>query len=95
MVQTNFKMQNSDPDFLPVNYDGKFHGPIQLRFALVNSMNIPAVKMLARVGIQSVLQQDTIMGNANWQPTPENTCKSWLFFGLGGRETTPLDETTT
>ncbi|MEK7165763.1 MAG: transglycosylase domain-containing protein [Patescibacteria group bacterium] len=32
--------------YCPKNYDGKFHGPVQLRFALGNSYNIPAVKML-------------------------------------------------
>jgi penicillin-binding protein 1C len=34
------------PTYCPVNYDGKFHGPVQLRMALGNSINIPAVKML-------------------------------------------------
>ncbi|MBI3620043.1 penicillin-binding protein [Candidatus Roizmanbacteria bacterium] len=38
-------------DYEPVNYDGKFRGPIQLRFALGNSINIPAVKLLAMVGL--------------------------------------------
>lgn len=32
--------------YCPVNYDGKFHGPVQLRMALGNSFNIPAVKMM-------------------------------------------------
>ncbi len=34
------------PLYCPHNYDGKFRGPVQLRFALGNSFNIPAVKML-------------------------------------------------
>lgn len=34
------------PNYCPKNYDGKFHGPVQLRLALGNSYNIPAVKML-------------------------------------------------
>jgi len=33
-------------NYCPKNYDGKFHGPVQMRFALGNSYNIPAVKML-------------------------------------------------
>ena len=33
-------------NYCPKNYDGKFHGPVQLRLALGNSYNIPAVKML-------------------------------------------------
>jgi penicillin-binding protein 1C len=35
----------------PVNYDGKFHGPVLLRTALGSSYNIPAVKTLDYVGI--------------------------------------------
>jgi len=37
--------------YIPVNYDGKFHGPVTVRSALANSYNIPAVKALAFVGI--------------------------------------------
>lgn len=36
----------NQPNYCPRNYDGKFHGPVQLRFALGNSFNVPAVKML-------------------------------------------------
>ena len=37
--------------YIPVNYDGKAHGPVTLRIALANSFNIPAVKALDFVGI--------------------------------------------
>ena len=39
------------PAYEPVNYDGRFHGPVTLRSALANSFNIPAVKALQYVGI--------------------------------------------
>lgn len=39
-----------DP-YKPVNYDGRFHGPMSIRTALANSFNIPAVKTLAFIGI--------------------------------------------
>jgi penicillin-binding protein 1C len=39
-----------DP-YQPVNYDGRFHGPVTVRTALSNSYNIPAVKALQFVGI--------------------------------------------
>lgn len=39
-----------DP-YEPVNYDGKFHGPVLVRTALASSYNIPAVKALDYVGI--------------------------------------------
>jgi penicillin-binding protein 1C len=39
------------PPYVPVDYDGKFHGPVTVRTALANSYNIPAVKALQFVGI--------------------------------------------
>ena len=42
---------DTNPPYEPVNYDGKFHGPVTLRSALANSYNIPAVKALEYVGI--------------------------------------------
>ncbi|MBI2032612.1 MAG: penicillin-binding protein [Candidatus Levybacteria bacterium] len=42
-VKTDFPTETTGT-YTPVNYDGKFRGPIQLRFALGNSLNIPAVK---------------------------------------------------
>ena len=37
--------------YKPVNYDGRYHGPVTVRTALANSYNIPAVKTLNFVGI--------------------------------------------
>jgi penicillin-binding protein 1C len=37
--------------YIPVNYDGRFRGPVTVRSALANSYNIPAVKTLDFVGI--------------------------------------------
>ena len=39
------------PPYEPVNYDGKFHGPVTVRTALANSFNVPAVKTLQFVGV--------------------------------------------
>ncbi len=39
------------PPYIPVNYDGRFHGPVTVRSALANSYNVPAVKTLQFVGI--------------------------------------------
>lgn len=41
--------------YSPRNYDGKFHGPVRLREALANSLNVPAVHTAQRVGPQRVL----------------------------------------
>ena len=43
------------PIYCPVNYDGSFHGLVEARFALGNSYNIPAVKVLALNGIDNFI----------------------------------------
>jgi len=41
--------------YSPGNYDGKFKGTIPIRQAFAESRNIPAVKTLARVGVQNLI----------------------------------------
>jgi len=41
---------STTPQYSPVNFDGTFHGPQPVRFALQNSYNVPAVKTYAFVG---------------------------------------------
>lgn len=43
--------------FAPQNYNHQYHGPINLRQALAASLNIPAVKILKRVGGPGVLRE--------------------------------------
>jgi len=94
-VETNFPTDDpTKPIYTPVNYDGKLRGPVQLRFALGNSLNIPAVKMLAKVGITDVMEKGYEMGLTNWEPTRENLQNVGLSLVLGGREVSLLDEVT-
>ncbi|MCL5435280.1 MAG: penicillin-binding protein [Patescibacteria group bacterium] len=89
---TNFKATDSEKDYNAVNYDGKFRGPIQVRFALGNSINIPAIKMLALVGIKNVMQKAYEMGISNWQPTDANLKDVGYSLVLGGRVVRLVDE---
>ena len=52
---TCFSAAGQPTKYCPVNYDGTFHGLTQLRFALGNSYNIPAVKMLAMNGLENFI----------------------------------------
>lgn len=54
-IPTCFTAEGQPGSYCPVNYDGQFHGPTQLRFALGNSFNIPAVKMLAVNGVTNFI----------------------------------------
>lgn len=50
--------------YVPLNYDGKFHGPVTVRSALANSYNIPAVKALQHIGVDALVGQASRMGIA-------------------------------
>lgn len=93
-VKTEFPGGEGQAPYSPVNYDGKYRGPVQMRFALGNSLNVPAVKLLAKVGLDPVMQKGYDMGIKSWQPTAENKAKVGLSLVLGGRETSLLDEIT-
>lgn len=93
-VPTVFPGGVGQPDYKPVNYDGKYRGPVQLRYALGNSLNIPAVKMLARVGIKDVLETAYELGITTLPPTNETLKKVGLSLTLGGGEVRLLDMTT-
>lgn len=92
-VQTEFPGASESMPYKPVNYDGKYRGPVQMRFALGNSLNVPAVKMLAMVGLRPVMQKAYDAGIENWRPTDEAMKNVGLSLVLGGREATLLQVT--
>jgi penicillin-binding protein 1C len=54
----DLELQLPTPDgvYSPRNYDGRFHGPVLMRDALANSLNVPAVYTASRVGPAQVLE---------------------------------------
>lgn len=85
-VATEFPAGAGQPMYKPVNYDGKFRGPVQFRYALANSLNIPAVKMLALVGVKDMLQTAFDAGITSLEPTQTNMSRLGLSVTLGGGE---------
>jgi 1A family penicillin-binding protein len=85
-TRTVFPIGPGQKDYIPVNYDGKYHGPLQLRYALANSINVPAVKMLAMVGLKNMLQKSAEMGISTLAPTKTNLSRFGLSVTLGGGE---------
>jgi len=88
---TQFAANDSDDPYEPKNYDGQFRGPVNLRNSLGSSLNIPAVKALAMVGVQTFLEQAYSMGLTSLEPTPENMRRFGLAVTLGGAEVTLKD----
>jgi len=90
-TRTVFPVGPGQKDYIPVNYDAKHHGPLQVRYALGNSINIAAVKMLAMVGIKPMLQKAHEMGITSLEPTKENLSRLGLSVTLGGGEVKLLE----
>ena len=82
-----YKSSGSKEIYAPVNYDGKFHGNVTLRSALANSYNIPAVKILEKIGVANMIKQGIDMGIDSWN----NISPVGLSLTLGGAEVTMLD----
>jgi penicillin-binding protein 1C len=77
-------------EYCPVNYDGKWHGLVQMRYTLGNSLNIPAVKMLKANGIDAMVATASAMGITTFTH-PENY---GLSLTLGGAEVKMVDMAT-
>lgn len=92
-VPTTFPGGVGQPDYEPENYDGKYRGPVQMRYALSNSLNIPAVKMLAMVGVRDMLQTAHDFGITTLEPTRETLSRVGLAVTLGGGEVRLLELT--
>jgi membrane peptidoglycan carboxypeptidase len=88
-VQTKFDGSAPGVPYVPVNYDGQYRGPMSLRKSLANSLNIPAVKALKIVGIDSMINQAEKMGITSFTDRQ----RYGLAITLGGVEARLLDLT--
>ena len=85
-VPVSFR-DNWGNSYSPVNYDGKYHGPVSIRTALGSSYNIPAVKMLAAVGVDEMIKTATDMGITTFTDPK----RYGLSLTLGGGEVKMID----
>lgn len=75
--------------YKPKNYDGRFRGKVTIRKALANSLNIPAIEVMERVGSARVVGRSQEYGI--------NTMKEASYYGkglslvLGSAEVSPLE----
>jgi 1A family penicillin-binding protein len=79
----------NDPCYSPGNYDHQFRGPVSLRNALAQSLNIPAVKTLYLAGITDSIETAVDMGIS----TLADAARYGLTLVLGGGEVTLLEMT--
>ena len=88
-VRTPF-IQDDRSVYVPENYDRLYHGPVSLREALSQSLNIPAIRVMDQVGVASALRTAHRMGINGLD-------RGLSYYGLnlvlGGGEVTLLDHT--
>lgn len=77
--------------YAPLNYNGKWNGPVRMRTALANSLNMPAVKALKFAGIDNTINLLHRIGITGLRRGAD---VYGLSLTLGGGEVTPLDLTT-
>jgi 1A family penicillin-binding protein len=75
--------------YSPENFDGIFRGPITLRNALAQSINVPSVKVLYLAGLSESIRLARDMGIESLS----NKGDYGLTLVLGGGEVTPLELT--
>ncbi len=78
---------DQSPCYYPVNYDGKYRGPMTIRDALAQSINIVAIKTLYLVGISDALRVARSLGITSLLGADQYG----LTLVLGGGETSLLE----
>lgn len=82
-------LSSEDPCYAPENYDLVYRGPVSIRDALAQSINVPAVKALYLVGLQDAMRLAKLMGIS----TLTDPLRYGLTLVLGGGEVSLLDMT--
>lgn len=77
--------------YKPENYNGRWNGPLRMRTALANSLNMPAVKALKYAGIDNTID---LLHRVGIKGLNNGSDYYGLALTLGGGEVTPLDLTT-
>jgi penicillin-binding protein 1A len=84
VVDAPVTFHSGGQEYSPHNYDEKFEGRITLRRALADSRNIPAVRVLDKVGIENTI--DLVRRFGITSPMPP-----YLPLALGAADLTPIE----
>lgn len=87
LLDTPISFRNFWENYTPVNYDGKFRGPVTIRTSLGSSLNVPAVKLLSIIGIPDMLRTARDLGIT----TLNDPNRYGLSLTLGGGEVKMID----
>jgi len=89
-VPTIFPPGRTSPSYRPQNADGQFRGPITVRRALANGLNVPAVRTVDETGVSALLNTLHVAGISGLPNPPDHY---GLSLALGSGEVRLLDLT--
>lgn len=71
-----------DRVYIPQNFNNRYNGPIRMRIALASSLNVPAVDLLNRIGVENYLEKLYQMNFTSLIPQAANVDLG-LALGVG------------
>lgn len=74
-----------DQVYVPMNFNGRFNGPVRLRVALASSLNVPAVWMLQRLGVRNF---EEFLGRAGFTSLEHQKERLGVGLALGNASVT-------
>jgi penicillin-binding protein 1C len=74
-VPSSYAIPNGEI-YSPEDYDRRFSGPVSVRAALANSLNVPAVHVLSKTGVAPFLDRLRALGFTHLRQSP-------AYYGLG------------
>lgn len=89
-VPTTFSTGTGGVPYKPTDYDKKYRGPVTVRRALSNSLNIPAVEVMEKVGVPSAIDMAHRLGIT----TLDDPSNYGLSLVLGAGEVKLIDMVT-
>ncbi len=92
IADTPIEYITSTGTYQPVNFDRRFNGPVSLRHALANSLNVPAVKTLDLLGGPTVLH-DLLSEDLHLTSLKKPAVEYGLGLTLGNAEVRLLELT--
>lgn len=90
LADTPVEYVTSTGVFQPVNFDRRFQGPVSVRRALANSLNVPAVKLLEQIG-GPVRLHDCLVKDLRFTGLDPTSAKYGLGLTIGNAEVRLLE----
>jgi len=81
----------SNQPYTPRNFIGTWNGPVSVRQALANSMNVPSIKVLDAIGLETAIESIALFLGRSDEASDRDLFPRAYPIGLGTVSVSPLD----